>query len=80
VRIVPRKLFTAAAAAVLALTPALAAAQQAAPAPTPAPAGETVQGSEIRGGFVIPLIVLLALVALIYLLTHEQEQDFPTSP
>jgi hypothetical protein len=61
-------------------TPTIAAAQQAAPATTAvAPAGENVGGSELRGGFIIPLIALVAIILGILAATHKNH-DLPHSP
>jgi hypothetical protein len=69
-------MFTAAAvAASLVAAPTVAAAQSAAPAP----ATESVQGnSEIRGGFILPLAAIVALVIAVLLLTNNDED--PVSP
>lgn len=75
-----KRIFTAAAAAALAVAPTVASAQQAAPA-VPAPAQESVEGSQIRGGFILPLVLVVALAVLIYLLTHDDEDGgVPVSP
>jgi hypothetical protein len=62
-------------------TPTIAAAQQAAPATTEvAPAGENVNGSELRGGFIIPLIALIAIILGIIAATRGNNHDLPHSP
>ena len=75
-------LIAATASVALMTTPTLAAAQQAAPVATTevAPAGENVNGSELRGGFIIPLIALVAVIlGLIAALKHHHH-NLPTSP
>ena len=72
-----RNLTVAAAAAALAFAPP-AAAQQAAPVEI-APAAETADGDQIRGGFILPLLFIVAIVAAVVLLTGEDEPD-PISP
>jgi hypothetical protein len=58
----------------------IASAQRAAPAATEvAPAGEGVGGSELRGGFIIPLIALIAIILGIIAATRGQD-DLPHSP
>ena len=60
----------------------LAAAPVAA-APTPAPAAnaevapqsETVDGSRIRGGFLLPLAVIIAIIIGVLLLTNDDEEQ-----
>jgi len=78
----------AAAASVALLTaPTMVMAQRAAPAPAAqviAPADETVEeGSELRGGFVIPLIALIAIILGLCVGTDicgNGDNDLPTSP
>jgi hypothetical protein len=43
------------------------------------PAGENVQGSELRGGFIIPLIALIAIILGI-LAALDHGNDLPHSP
>lgn len=43
------------------------------------PAGENVQGSELRGGFIIPLIALIAIILGI-LAALDHGDDLPHSP
>jgi hypothetical protein len=59
----------------MALTPALASAQTAAIEP----AAETVEGSELRGGFIIPLIAIIAIILGILAAMHNDD-DPPNSP
>jgi glycerol uptake facilitator-like aquaporin len=65
-------------------TPAVAAAQTAsatrAATTEVAPAGETVDGSQLRGGFIIPLIALIAIILGILAATHDNDGDLPHSP
>jgi hypothetical protein len=56
--------------------PTVAAAQS---APV-APASESVtEGSELRGGFIIPLIALIAIILGILAATHDDD-DPPNTP
>jgi glycerol uptake facilitator-like aquaporin len=74
-------IIAATASVALMATPTIAAAQQAAPASTEvAPAGENVSGSELRGGFIIPLIALVAIILGILAATHNNNNDLPHSP
>jgi glycerol uptake facilitator-like aquaporin len=73
-------LIAATASVALIATPTIAAAQKAVPATTEvAPAGEGVSGSELRGGFIIPLIALIAIILGILAATHNND-DLPHSP
>ena len=74
-------IIAAAASVALVASPTIAAAAQAAPAATTevAPAGENVSGSELRGGFIIPLIALIAIILGILAATHHNH-DLPHSP
>jgi hypothetical protein len=74
--VVFKKVVTAAAAAAMIAAPTVAAAQTAAPVE---PASETVEGSELRGGFIIPLIAIVAIILGILAAIHEDE-DPPHSP
>jgi hypothetical protein len=77
----------AAASVALMTTPTLATAQTAPKAPATqaiAPADESVdEGSELRGGFVIPLIAVIAII-LGLCVAFDQcgngDDDLPTSP
>jgi hypothetical protein len=61
--------------------PTMAAAQTSAAATTEvAPAGENVQGSELRGGFIIPLIALVAIILGIIAATRGNDDNLPHSP
>ena len=71
-----KKAITAVSAVALLATPTIAAAQT---APVE-PASETVEGSELRGGFIIPLIALIAIILGILAATHDDDDDLPHSP
>lgn len=75
-------LIAATASVALMVTPTVAAAQQAAAAATEvAPAGETIdEGSELRGGFIIPLIAIIAIILGILAATNDDDDDLPHSP
>ena len=69
------KVITAAAAVAMMAAPTVAAAQS---APIE-PASESVEGSELRGGFIIPLIALIAIILGILAATND-DGDPPESP
>ncbi len=71
-----KKAITAVSAVALLATPTIAAAQT---APVE-PASESVEGSELRGGFIIPLIALIAIILGILAATHDDDDDLPHSP
>lgn len=72
-------IIAATASVALMVTPAVAAAQAA--STEVAPAGETVtDGSQLRGGFIIPLIALIAIILGILAATHDNDDDLPHSP
>ena len=80
-------LIAAAASVALMTTPTLAAAQAtsaaASAATEVAPATETVEGEQLRGGFIIPLIALIAIILGLCVATDVcggDEDDLPTSP
>ncbi|HYJ81667.1 MAG TPA: hypothetical protein VEW26_02340 [Allosphingosinicella sp.] len=81
-------LIAAAASVALMTTPTLAAAQATASASAAAsrevaPATETVEGEQLRGGFIIPLIALIAVILGICAATEicgGDDDDLPTSP
>ena len=78
-----RRLLGTAAALALASAPAIASAQQAAPARSAEvqPANEDVAGSELKkSGYILPLILVIGVIAALYLLIDDNEQDFPVSP
>jgi glycerol uptake facilitator-like aquaporin len=69
-------LITATAAVALMAAPTVAAAQSV----EVAPASETVsEGSELRGGFIIPLIAIVAIILGILAAVHDDD-DPPKSP
>ena len=71
-------LVTAAAAVALMTAPTVAAAQSAAEV---APATESIDsGSELRGGFIIPLIALVAVILGILAATNDDDDDLPETP
>lgn len=68
-------IFAALAAASLAAAPAVAAPRPAAaPAAEVAPAAETVDGEQIRGGFLLPLAIIIAIILGVILLTKDDEE------
>ena len=76
-------IIAATASVALMVTPAVAAAQSSAQAATTevAPAGETItDGSQLRGGFIIPLIALIAIILGILAATNDNDDDLPHSP
>jgi hypothetical protein len=68
------------------VTPTLAAAQGSAAAARAAstevaPADETItDGSQLRGGFIIPLIAIIAIILGILAATNDDDDDLPHSP
>ena len=79
-------IIAAAASVALMTTPTLASAQataSAAAATEVAPAAETVDGEQLRGGWIIPLIALIAIILGICAGTDVcggDDDDLPTSP
>ena len=81
-------LIAATASVALMTTPTLAAAQTSATTSATAvqevaPAGEEVDGEQLRGGFIIPLIALIAIILGICAATEicgGDDDDLPTSP
>ena len=79
-------LIAAAASVALMTAPTMAAAQSSAAASAThevAPADETVEGSELRGGFIIPLIALIAIILGLCVATDlcgGDDDELPTSP
>jgi hypothetical protein len=61
-----------------------AAAAQAAAGSEVAPAAESVEGSELRGGWIIPLIALIAIILGLCAATDQcfgdDDDDLPKSP
>ena len=75
-------LIAATASVALMTTPTLAAAQASASREV-APAAETVQGEQLRGGWIIPLIALIAIILGICAATEicgGDDGDPPHSP
>ncbi|MGZ8286887.1 MAG: hypothetical protein ACXW27_12510 [Allosphingosinicella sp.] len=67
------------AAAAMAAAPVVAAPKPAAaPATEVAPQSETVEGEQIRGGFLLPLAIIIAIILGVVLLTKNDED--PASP
>jgi hypothetical protein len=79
-------LIAATASVALIATPTMAAAQATTAAVRTAevaPASETVEGEQLRGGFIIPLIALIAVILGICAATDicgGDDDDLPTSP
>jgi hypothetical protein len=81
-------IIAAAASVALMTTPTLASAQASASAGASAsrevaPAAETVEGDQLRGGWIIPLIALIAIILGICAATDicgGDDGDPPTSP
>ena len=68
-----KKITAAAVAACLVAAPTVSVAQSAAPV---APAVESVEdGNEIRGGYLLPLAVIVAVVIAVILLTGNDDED-----
>jgi glycerol uptake facilitator-like aquaporin len=78
--VVFKGLIAAATSVALMATPAVASAAETARAATTevAPAGENVQGNELRGGFIIPVIALIAIILGILAATKNKKTR--TSP
>jgi hypothetical protein len=73
-----RKIMLALAAASLVATPVIA--QQAPPA-APAPAAERVNGNQLNGGYIIPLVLVVAAILAILAATHSWPfKRHPVSP
>ena len=81
-----RGLIAAAASVALMAAPTMASAQASAAASRSAevaPAAETVDGEQLRGGFIIPLIALIAIILGLCVATDicgGDDEDIPTSP
>ena len=80
-------LIAAASAVALAAAPTVASAQAAAPTVAAqsvavAPAGEDVEGSELRGGFIIPLVAVILIALGLCIATNicSTDRDLPVSP
>lgn len=77
-----KKVITAASAVALIASPTIAVAQSAQPAALE-PAAESVEGSELRGGFIVPLLALIAIILGICAATDicgGDDDHPPTSP
>jgi len=73
-------ILAAIAAASMAAAPVVAQPKQAAaPATEVAPKSETVEGEQIRGGFLLPLAIIIAIIIGVLLLTRNGDED-PVSP
>jgi type IV secretory pathway VirB2 component (pilin) len=71
-------ILAAIAAASMAAAPVAAAPKPAAVAAAEvAPQSETVDGEQIRGGFLLPLAIIIAIILGVVLLTRDEQ---PTSP
>jgi hypothetical protein len=70
-----RKLIVAVAAGALAISPTLAVAQ-AAPMEV-VPAVEQAEGEQIRGGFILPLTIVVAIAIAVYFLTKNDNNAEP---
>jgi hypothetical protein len=83
-----KRLIAAAASVALMTAPTVALAQtsaatSASAAREVAPAVETVEGDELRGGFIIPLIALIAVILGLCVATDicgGDDEEPPTSP
>jgi hypothetical protein len=69
--------FAAMAAASLAAAPAVATPKPAAApaAAEVAPQGERVEGDQIRGGFLLPLAIIIAIILGVLLLTGDGDEE-----
>ncbi|HEY5723653.1 MAG TPA: hypothetical protein VIT45_15180 [Allosphingosinicella sp.] len=78
-----KKLVASAVSLTLMAAPTIAQAQASATASAVhevGPADETVDGSELRGGFIIPLIAIIAVILGILAATSDNDDDLPSSP
>jgi hypothetical protein len=76
-------LIAATASVALMTAPTMAAAQTSYPTQEVAPATETVDGEQLQGGWIIPLIALVAIILGICAATDVcgwGDEDPPTSP
>lgn len=72
-----KRIIAATAAVALMTAPTVATAQSA----EVAPASETIdEGSELRGGFIIPLIAIVAIILGILAATNDDDDNLPHSP
>ena len=70
-----KNILAAVAAASMAAAPVVA---QPRPAAEVAPQSETVEGEQVRGGFLLPLAIIIAIIIGVILLTKDEED--PVSP
>jgi hypothetical protein len=70
-------ILAAIAAASMAAAPVVAAPKPAATTEV-APQSESVEGEQIRGGFLLPLAIIIAIIIGVLLLTNDDED--PVSP
>ena len=73
-------IIAATASVALMVAPTMAAAQSSGARAEVSPAGESVNGSELRGGFIVPLIALIAIILGILAATHNDDDNLPHSP
>jgi glycerol uptake facilitator-like aquaporin len=82
--VVFKGLIAAAAAAALATTPVVASAQASAQSTAAttelAPADESVEGSELRGGFIIPFVVIIVIILGILVFIDDEDNELPITP
>ncbi len=71
-----KSILAAMAAASMAAAPVVA---QPKPAAEVAPQSETVEGEQIRGGFLLPLAIIIAIIIGVILLTKDDDEE-PISP
>ena len=69
-----------AAATALSLVSAPVAAQAAQATVDQARVGTEISGENIRGGFIIPLIAIIAIILGILAATNDNDDDLPHSP
>ena len=72
-----KSILAAMAAASMAAAPVVA---QPRPAAEVAPQSETVDGEQLRGGFIIPLAIIIAILIGVLLLTKNSDDESPVSP
>ena len=66
-------MLAAVAAVSMAAAPAVAAPKAAASTTEVAPASETVEGDQIKGGYLLPLAIIIAIIIGVLLLTNDDE-------
>jgi hypothetical protein len=64
----------------LAAAPAIAQTAPVAPVAGIERVGAETDGEQLRGGFILPLVGIVAIVIAIILLTRDNDDDLPTSP